>query len=607
MLTRLRELTKYFGNHVEPENVEELKRTKAEVEKNVTRILKLIKNEDQGKKERKRKASKKDTELLGLVENFYKEYESLCALYDNLIGNSGRTRKEKECLANSSSDSEYYSSEETDANNAKFESEAFSLEVAELKNELASVIEHNKNLKSQYDGLKIEADKKERESSALVKASEAQETQSLALIRELEGQLAGLKTEIQALQGQNRDQEPRREGNADEAKQQGEKRKAWRSRVLELETTLKDKEDENSILLKKLSENEDTFTSKVAEMMAQVSNLQVEVDSLQAKNSELVEILACERENGLAQVKELTDQKAELEVQLERKTAKISCDLVQRDSPNEELARKDLVEKKKVEEDQMQERANILEEERIANKRYLQVAEKKIEDLAEKFQTSFEDKLRLLYQRILVTEQLHNENKESHKLTKEKCEKESREVGEKIKGYENEVRKMKEISELAEYALNGLGLVVTKFEKENGNFLAQISKMSNEIQFAKRWVTGAIGEIKRLKHKLDCLVAHLDDKEEQEFLLRDKVWKLEAKVSKEGGEKLNLIQAISQLEKKVGKYERQIKDKDERLMSLGDEKREAIRQLCIMVDYHRDRFDHLKQQVSKMRLGRSTN
>lgn len=566
----------------------------------MTRILKLIRNEDQGKKEGKRKASEKEIELLGLVENFHREYESLCALYDHLIGVSGKTLNhaisEKECSSNSSSDSEYYSSEETDIKNGKLESEAASFEVAELKHELASVIEQNKNLKSEYNELKIAADKKEREISALVKAGEANETWSLARIKELEGQLAGLKIETEFLRGQKRDQEPVREGKAAEARQLGDKRKGWRSHVLELESKLKDKEDENSVLMKKLNENENTFTTKIEEMMGKISSLHMEIGILHAKSSELEEILVCERENSLSQIKELMDQKTGLEVQLEIKTAEISDNLVRIESLNDELARKVLVEKKMAGEDQMQ--LNSLSKQKDERR----TVEKKMEDFAEKFQTSFEDKIRLLHQRILVTEQLHTENKESYKLTKEKYEKENRELEVKITSYEDELRKTKEISELAEYALNGLELVVSKFEEENDNILTHISKMSNEIQFAKMWVTGTTCEVKRLKHNLDCLVSHLDDKEEQEFLLRDKVCKLEAKVSKEGGEKLNLIQAISQLEKKVGKYERQIKDKDERLLSLGDEKREAIRQLCMLVDYHRGRFDHLKQVVSKMGL-----
>ncbi|CAB4280097.1 unnamed protein product [Prunus armeniaca] len=62
----------------------------AEIENNVTRIFKLIKNEEQGKKEDSRKDSKNESELVGLIENFYQQYQSLYALYDHLVGESGR-------------------------------------------------------------------------------------------------------------------------------------------------------------------------------------------------------------------------------------------------------------------------------------------------------------------------------------------------------------------------------------------------------------------------------------------------------------------------------------------------------------------------------------
>ncbi|PON44303.1 Protein Networked (NET), actin-binding (NAB) domain containing protein [Parasponia andersonii] len=706
MLNRLREITKSFGNQViDPEKTEQLKRTKAEIEQNVTRILKLIKNEDQEKKEGKRKASKKETELLGLVENINKECQSLYELYDDLISES-RTKvnhgiKQKKCSSSSSSDSEYYSSEEIDINNGgKLEFEAASFEVAELKNKLASVCVEKDTLKSEYEAaltkirqaeiinkdLKLEMDKKERELSAQVKANRAES--SLARTQELEGQLAGLKIQLESLRSQKTDQEAKR----DENKQVREKRKGWRSRVLELESILKDKEDENSVLLKNLEKNENSFTSKIAELMTQASNMQMEIDILHAQKGELEERLACQRENASVQVKDLMDQinvmkhevkylnqqRAELESQLERKIAKSSDRMVQIGSLNEELAKKILVEQKMGEEQKGQsllhqkdnsvseidrlrleredQKATLTLTEEINNmerkldslkhkKRQLelktekedqehstsqmksvgkiadqdisiqksikglvlketkqnpQIVARKMEDLAEKFRLSFDNKLRLLSQRILVTEQLNTENKESYKKMKEKYEKENKALEEKVVAYETVLRNTKEISKSAECALNNLESIVGKFEKENGNFLVHIAKVSNEVQFAKRWVIGTTGEIKRLKHNMDVLIGRLDEKEEQESLLRDKVWKLEAKASKEGGEKLNLMQEIDQLEKKAGKYEKLIKEKEERLLSLGDEKREAIRQLCILVDYHRSRFDHLKQVVSKM-------
>ncbi|RDY02097.1 hypothetical protein CR513_14494, partial [Mucuna pruriens] len=106
-------------------------------------------------------------------------------------------------------------------------------------------------------------------------------------------------------------------------------------------------------------------------------------------------------------------------------------------------------------------------------------------------------------------------------------------------------------------------------------------------------------EVENLRMKLDTLK---EEKEDQELLLREKVWKLEAKVSKEGGEKLNLMKAVSQLERKVGKLDKNLREKNDELIGLGEKKREAIRQLCLLVEFHRNRCVYLNDLMSKRRV-----
>ncbi|KAF3448673.1 hypothetical protein FNV43_RR09386 [Rhamnella rubrinervis] len=740
----------------------------------MARILKIIKNEDQGKKEGKRKASKKESELVGLIDNFYKEYQSLYALYDHLIGESAKIvfgrklEKEGSFMSSSGSDSEYYSSEEVDINTAtgtaNQEVEFATLEVTDLKHKLASTTKEKEALAKECNAalskvqqaeiinkdLRSEMVSKEREIQALDQIHEAKAKQSVARIKELESQLSGLKTEMESLRSQKRDLETScREGKAVKAskpKQKGDKNaELLQARVLELEAILKDKDDEKSALLKELKANENSSTSKIANLMAQVSNLQLEVDSLREQKGEIEERLACKRSDASSQIKVMQQeleslklQKTELEMQLDRKTKEVSKNLIQIETLKEELTKKNIIiEKRLVEEGsycstQMkelelqvdtlrnqrddldkqktskihennqlrvekeglntrivelegslsergdeasalraeyedgkkeavmqimaltaqvdtlkqeldslktqksqlelqsekmkltgkiedQQRNSIKEDQKDStrklskeykqtkgrlqqNRPVLHAAERKMEDLAEKCRISFENNIRLLYQRILVAEQLHTENKENYRKTKGKYEKQNKDLEETIANYEVDMKKIRNISESAGNALDGLGLVVNKFEEENCNFVNHISTISKELQIAKNWIKGTTSEIKRLKQNVDVLVAQLDDKEEQEFLLREKVWKLEAKVSKEGGEKLNLMKAMTQLEKKLVKYESLIKEKDERLVSLGDEKREAIRQLCILLDYQRSRYDHLKQLVSHLSL-----
>lgn len=44
-----------------------------------------------------------------------------------------------------------------------------------------------------------------------------------------------------------------------------------------------------------------------------------------------------------------------------------------------------------------------------------------------------------------------------------------------------------------------------------------------------------------------------------------------------------------------------VKQKEEGMLkSLGEEKREAIKQLCVWIDYHRSHSDHLKKLLTGM-------
>lgn len=608
-----------------------------EVENNVTRILDLIRSQPEGQgKEKPSKASKKEKELIDLVETVYKEYESLYALCNHFIANSknivGENEKKQECYSDLGSDVEYFSSDEIEISDIK--SGSSDDRVVELRFQLTSMDKENEALKLECNSaltrvkevemingeLKAELDKKGREVSGLVTAKESANRQLLDRIKELEAQLLEKSSEAIQLEETN---------------------KGLRSLSLELDLILKEKEGQYCVLLKKLEEDERHLESRIEEFDAQERNMTPEIDSLRVKVSEL----EVELENLLGEVGELDDQNKELEAQLERKNTEIDslhlkiCEL-------EEELENILGEVEKLEdkntklEGQKEEhttypiRSQALDEEvmdstlQINNseecsdgsdgkktqtenqnnsKLYVtnrdkpnpQIVQRKMEEMVEKFRIGFEDKLRLLSQRILITEQLHYDAKESYKAIVDRYKRANKGLEEKIVG---DFKKMKYVSESARYALvTEFDFFVRKFEEENENFSNRISRVSIELKVAKRWVYGATNEIKRLKHNVDCLVAYLEHKEEQEVLLRDKIWKLEAKVSKESGERLNMVQEISQLEKKLAKNERLTKEKDDRILSLGEEKIEAIRQLCVSIDYYRNRVDHLKTIISTMR------
>ena len=761
------------------------------MDNHVTRILKLIKNEDRGRKGRKHKDPKKESELIGLIEDFYTEYQSLYAMFDHLrreSGNVGRGRNENEVsFSNSSSDSEYFSSEEFDSSNGRIENEhkeeadrirkeleTAEFEITDLKHKLASTSQEKEALNSYYMAAfskiqeaeiinkneRIEADKREKELLAIIKAREIHGNPASARIKNLQSQLTGLKVEVKSLCGQKRDMEAQIESKATEAKQEKEKNTGLHARISELELSLKEKDYEVSSLQEKLKDNEEYSMSKIADIMAQASNLQLEANSFHAQKAELEEKnqkMVRERNGALAQVKGLMDQvtamqieletlhnqKSESDQQMEKENKETSKYPVVIETLKDELAKMSMAEKRMMDEkeghiqvkdlelevESLQNQKNELEElikskvcetnqlkedkeglharnleleraltekedklsalqkkyeikeneastqvmnlaqvnvlqdsDSLLNKKsqlepqierekqgssrrpsqvsqniklkrkiadgqrivknstinktngehrkakvwlqksrlFPQAAERKMEELAEAFCKNLDDKNHLLYQRILLIERLHTENKDSYRMTQNRYEQEIRMLEEKVATYEAELRKISHKLETTNNALCGAEQV-RKFDEYNSNVVSRITNMLNKLQFAKDWVTVTNSEIKRLKHNESCFAAQLENKEEQEFILRTRVWKLEAQLSKEGGEKLNLMTAISQLEKKVGKLEKNIKEKDEELSGLGEEKREAIRQLCLLIDYHRSRYDDLKELMQQMK------
>ncbi|XP_061337845.1 COP1-interactive protein 1-like [Gastrolobium bilobum] len=733
---RSKESLKLSGSVDDPENAEELKRTRTDIENNITKIQKLIKNGNQSRKDGNSKRSRKEAELVGLIEDLHKQCQSLYALYDRVTGEPGKvvSRGRNRRASVSSSDSEeYFSPEEVDGNKRRSEKE------------------------------------KHRVSDTTKQEPEEGNNRE---VTELEGKLTSLMKEMGSLSQQKSDLELQVETQAHEVKQLSTKNTELHDQVLELELLLKEEKGVVSNLQEKLKSNEEQAKLNIENLMAQINELKWEAKSLRTQKDEMEEKIKCDMNEASTQREELNvmqqkldslcNQNKELEAQMETKREQISEYLIQIESLKENLAEKSSVERSMVEEkvgflartkdleleletlsnqkNELEERlrdktfeSKQLENEKKAlqdrnhelktamtqrgeeisgfmkehedqingasmegmalkaevnamrleldtlhekkskfeqqnersEKEYAESLEKmenlnvklssqiadqektvkdqavtierlsaeqkqvkilsnkfelirrsterKVEDMADEFRNKMVDNIRLLHQRIHVAEQLNNENKNSCKMTKQRYEQENKILVEKIAIYEKELTKLKVSSSASATTtplqacdpnvldlsvLNGLDLAAEKVETQKEH----VSKMLCEVQLAKDWIKKRNVEIEQMKDNVDNLKVLLNKKEEQEFLLREKVWNLEAKVSKEGGEKLNLTKAVSQLEKKVGKLEKNLKEKDEDFVSLGEKKREAIRQLCFVVDFYRDRCNYLKDLVTSTKF-----
>uniref|UniRef100_B9GL86 NAB domain-containing protein n=1 Tax=Populus trichocarpa TaxID=3694 RepID=B9GL86_POPTR len=391
------------------------------------------------------------------------------------------------------------------------------------------------------------ANEHNKELSALIKVHELHDTQASAHMKELEEQLATLKTEMDSLYNLKKGLEVQIENKAAKAKQLQEKKSQLLSWVSELELMSKEKGDEISTIQKKMKDNEMNFTSRIEDLMTQVKILQLETVSLHSQNGKL----KAETLEGEIARKAMTEQELkEKETFLVRR---YDQGLEANSLRNQKNRMEELIRSKNQVADQLREegermhtRIFELEGNLLDRGGSFSPCLKEYESRVNEASTQI---IALRSERILVSEQIHAETKDGYKKMKERLDQENIELNDKASAFEAELRKIREmLLEPVEDAFSG-------------------------------------AEALQLKGK-----------EEKELLLGEEVGKLKAKLCKEGGDKLN---SVSQLEIKVVYLEQQVKDKEEVLLGLSEERREAIRQLCILIDYHRGRYDHLREAISK--------
>ncbi|PHU08493.1 hypothetical protein BC332_20353 [Capsicum chinense] len=364
----------------------------------------------------------------------------------------------------------------------------------------------------------------------------------------------GLKSEVKSLVKEKSDVEEKIMDMNKEAYHSELQKEKLNDKIMELETKLLGKEAEVGILQKK-------HEAYMNDMSTQGSTLTARINSIQK------------------QMQTAETEKSRLQSQLEKEKHEFSQSLMQMEKKNTELTIKiaeqektlrgmqDVVNKSKAEHKQMQ---TALEDSKVNFRN----AERKLDEMTEELRKKFEDSLRILSRRIRVAEQLHIENKEWYQKTRNSYEKENKDLKEKNARQEMGLKGIKDISLTASDVLGSLDAVALKFEECTAHFLNRISKNSCELQFVKDWVMRKNKAVARVKDDFDCLLAQCDDKEAEILKYREKVWKSE---------------------NKVRELEKMINDKEESMLVLKEEKREAIRQLCVWIDYHRSRSDYYKR------------
>lgn len=601
----------------------------------MSKLIKFIQNKNKIPKDSKR-------ELLAIVNDLQEQYQSLYSKIDDFQEDldpksGGGGRKGKSRIASSSSDVEYYSSEEIES-------------LVEEGSEIAE-------LKGKLEALRNEAEENERELTLRVK--------------ELERELGEAKAECD----RKGDLEEEIAMKASESKQLGEKNKGLRSQISGLELVLKEKGDEISTLVDRFGNSELGLTSRIEDLKCQLRNLEQEVGFLRARNTsfEVKRVEEQEHVKGLMdqvnvmrnELESLRSQKDEFEANLEKKgeevtetkmqlksleeeteeqrnrlneeidnlrgeNQKLHTKIAELDSLHMEIETKNTDEiedknkkldiqvsdqKKLVKEQddiirrlsaKIKDQQRLLKEQKDTIDKFSEdmkqskrrsfgssrdsklnpyALERKMEELAEDFRMKIEDHIRILYRRIHVAEQIHLESKNDYIKTRDILQ-ENKENKESLLFFETHFKKIKDVWE------KGYSRSMKKLE-EGEEHTYRVARLAKEIDSAKIWVREKNNELETVAAKLEC-------REAQESLLKEKLSKLEKKLAEEGTHKLSLAKVLSKFEGRIKELEINLKRREVELLSLGEEKREAIRQLCVLVEYQRDRYDTLKKSILKV-------
>ncbi|KAF2313429.1 hypothetical protein GH714_010957 [Hevea brasiliensis] len=308
--------------------------------------------------------------------------------------------------------------------------------------------------------------------------------------------------------------------------------------------------EEKGRLQARISEMEGSLMNKGQELSMELDSLQSEKSTLEAQNDRLMRDSAHRQMQVENEILNLTSKIEEQQKNLKEKENTIKKFTEEQKLINH-LSRDS--QKKRLESPKYR----SMDSAKLSH----QVLERKIDELAEKFHMKMENYIRLLSQRIRVAEQIHAETKETYKNVIQKLEQENRELSGKKAIYEAELRRVREmLLEPESNILTGLDLMIRKIDEENGNFLNRISRISKELQCAKHWITGKNDEIKKLKQNVESLTSQLEEKEERENLLKEKVEKLDtAEIIREGLEE-EKPNTAGQLERRVEDLEQQLKE-----------------------------------------------
>ncbi|KAF5815975.1 putative protein Networked (NET), actin-binding (NAB) [Helianthus annuus] len=550
------------GSLIDPDKDEQLKGSNIETEENYKKILEIVKDEDQVDK----------SELVELIEEFHNRYNSIYERYDQITGKlqeKVRSKNEKDSSSSSSSDSDSDDASNKESKNGKL---AANTEIHELQIKLAAETEEKEALNSQLQETVNMLNESKLQSDRLLEEN----SKLLAENRELNSKLEDAKAVETEL---NREIE--------------DIKKERTSLTVERETTMKTVEELTAIT-DQLKAEKDGFESELQSIKGEFQKLvEQKTEFEQQKNEEL---LALEK-NYEEKIDNLRKELESITVQKQESDNLIEC--LRDEITNKNGDQERLLEEKDAHVAEIKQLQKKIDEMSAEIENGIQLKEQTVEQLEETIEDlksdleikgdevnmltetirNLEVKIRLSTQKLRVTEQTLSETEHEHAAKEEKLHQENKSLVEKISTLTQMIADIKrEVQDQVNETLTGVDSLTVKFEEDYGHVRTRVTEITNEIQAMQI-------QLKQMKEdakqKLDEMVTELKLSETENDRLMKSLEDMKTGSAKK--------------DEKINELENTIHVKDERMLSFCEDKREAIKQLCIWADYHRDRFDHLQQ------------
>ncbi|XP_023742707.1 COP1-interactive protein 1 [Lactuca sativa] len=305
------------------------------------------------------------------------------------------------------------------------------------------------------------------------------------------------------------------------------------------------------------------FHEENSKLLAETTHLNSKIEAINIEKMETIEELRAIKEEKSNAIEKLEATEAENK-SLSQKVSELSEEIKRLEMKIEETTEEieNGVRSKEQIVDELEEAIEDL-------KNDLEIKGDEVNTLTETVR-NLEVKIRLSNQKLRITEQLLHETEHDHSTKEQKLHQQNKTLIEKMSTLSETISFMKkEVQEKVNETSKGFDLLTVKFEEDFGHVMTRVCEIRNEVKAVE--------------------IQARVNRSNNEYLKG----KVEERVMELSGSLENAKGRILEKDEKIKELEGVICVKDEEMLCVCEDKREAIRQLCVWGDYQRDRCDGL--------------